>query len=71
MSAAACAAFVWLSAASARLRWRHCAGVEAKDVEVAKDILDAIMSGHVEGLPDDDATMAEAEAEDTPHGGRR
>lgn len=57
--------------ASARLIWCHCAGVEAKDVEVAKDILDAIMSGHVEGLPDDDATMAEAEAEDEPRGGRR
>ena len=40
-------------------------------MEVARDILDAIMSGHVEGLPDDDATMAEAEAEDEPRGGRR
>ena len=46
-------------------------GVEAKDVEVAKDILGAILSGHVEGLPGDDADMAEPEAEEQPRGGRR
>lgn len=51
-----------------------CTGVEAKDVEVAKDILSAIMSGHVEGLPEgDDADMAEAEAEtqEAPRNGGR
>ena len=49
------------------------AGVEEKDVEVAKDILDAIMSGHVEGMPGEDADMAaeeEAQAE-APRGARR
>ena len=46
-------------------------GVEAKDVEVAKDILGAILSGHVEGLPGDDADMAEPEDEEQPRGGRR
>jgi hypothetical protein len=30
------------------------AGVEPVDVEVAKQILDAILSGHVEGAPQDD-----------------
>ncbi len=46
-------------------------GVEARDVEVAKDILGAILSGHVEGMPGDDADMAEAAAEEEPRGGRR
>ena len=50
------------------------AGVEEKDVEVAKDILDAIMSGHVEGMPGEDADMAaeeEAAQEEAPRGARR
>lgn len=48
-------------------------GVEEKDVEVAKDILDAIMSGHVEGMPGEGADMAaEEEAqEQAPRGARR
>ena len=48
---------------------RHMhAGVEEKDVEVAKDILDAIMSGHVEGMPGEDADMgAEEEAQEERH----
>ena len=46
-------------------------GVEAKDVEVAKNILGAILSGHVEGMPGDDADMAEAEALEESRGGRR
>ena len=48
-------------------------GVEEKDVEVAKDILDAIMSGHVEGMPGEDAeAAAEEEAQDeAPRGARR
>ena len=42
-------------------------------MEVAKDILDAIMSGHVEGMPGEDAEMAaEEEAqEEAPRGGHR
>jgi len=40
-------------------------------VEVAKDMLNAILSGHVEGMPSDDAEMAEAEAREEPRGGRR
>ena len=38
---------------------------------MAKDILGAILSGHVEGMPGDDADMGEAAAEDEPRGGRR
>lgn len=51
----------------------HHVGVEEKDVEVAKDILDAIMSGHVEGMPGEDAEMAAEEEtqEEAPHGARR
>ena len=43
-------------------------------MEVAKDILDAIMSGHVEGMPGEDADMAaeeEAAQEEAPRGARR
>ncbi|CAL5229434.1 g12756 [Coccomyxa viridis] len=58
-----------LSTAAAKARLST--GVEAKDVEVAKDILGAILSGHMEGMPGDDADMAEAEAQDEPRGGRR
>ena len=38
---------------------------------MAKELLDAILSGHVEGMPSDDAEMAEAEAREEPRGGRR
>ena len=38
---------------------------------MAKDILGAILSGQVEGMPGDDADMAEAEGQDEPRGGRR
>ena len=42
-------------------------------MEVAKDILDAIMSGHVEGMPGEDAEMAAEEEtqERAPRGARR
>ena len=58
--------------------WATCAhfivhvGVEEQDVEVAKGVLDAIMSGHVEGMPGEDAEMAEdAAQEEAPRGARR